>query len=294
MINSKFTQDILIIGFGAQAKAWALNLTDSGRKVSIGLRSGSTSSKLVKNMGFEVIELNSPEISDFMFIINLTSDDQHKQVLQDLSPLLVSEQVIIYAHGFSVTYQNLKELYPTQNHILLAPKAIASEVRFNYQCQSPLTGVLSTEFLNDKHLEEPVLQLAKDLGINVGPIRASFADETKADLFSEQSLLCSLIPYGAMHSFEKLISKGISHDLAYIECWHEVKLIADAMLKFGPKDFFELISPNALAGGELGRERIFNSNLLKILDDIYEDIESGNFFQTTQVTDFQMVSAFFV
>lgn len=289
MSNLILSKDILIIGFGAQAKAWALNLRDSGRDITIGLREGSTTHSKARDLGFNTINLNETLISEFKILINLTPDDKHGSILSEIKNLLTENQIIIYAHGFSVTYEKLNELYPKQHHVLLAPKAIASEVRFNYETKNPLTAVMSLEYVQDQNIKDQCAKLAMDLGINIGPISGSFLEETNADLFSEQSLLCSLIPYGARAAFEKLVEKNISPEIAYIECWHEVKLIADAMLKIGPSEFFKLISPNALLGGQLAKDKIISPNMLKTLDSIYADIENGNFFQTTKVSDFQRV-----
>ena len=286
-----FSNDILIIGYGAQAKAWALNLRDSKREVTIGLREASSSASLVKEMGFPTLTLSKDNISSYQNLIILTPDDQHSSILRSISSMFSEDQNIFYAHGFSVTYEKLNELYPKQNHILLAPKAIASEVRYAYETKGPLTAASSVEHASSAQSQQSLKQLAKDLGINVGPLEVSFKDETYGDLFSEQSILCSLIPYGAKASFDKLKEKGISEDMAYIECWHEVKLIADAMLKFGPVEFFKLISPNALMGGEKARKQIFSPNLLKTYDNLYSDIESGKFFHDTKDFDFQKLKS---
>ena len=285
-MNNTFSKDILIIGLGAQAKAWALNLRDSKRDITIALRAESKSLSVAKELGFKTIFIDSSEISNFKNILLLAPDDQHVSILKDLSDRLQNKQNIFYAHGFSVTYEKLNEIYPTLNHLLLAPKAIASEVRYNYETKSPLTAVVSTEY-SDKNGSDDLKSLAQDLGITVGPINSSFLEETNADLFSEQSILCSLIPYGAKNSFDILTAKGISPEIAYIECWHEVKLIADAMIKLGPTEFFKLISPNALLGGQIAKDKIFNANLLKTYEDLYSNIESGKFFHATKESDFQ-------
>lgn len=284
-----FTQDILIIGYGAQAKAWALNLKDSARNVTIGLRKDSSSLALAKEK-FETLVLEEEALSEYQNIILLTPDDQHASVIEKVSNQFREDQNIYYAHGFSVTYEKLAEKYPKQNHLLLAPKAIASEVRFNYETKGQMAAAISSEFSHSEQSKKAHHQLIKDLGVTV-EIAVSFKDETYGDLFSEQSILCSLIPYGAKASFDKLVEKGISPEMAYVECWHEVKLIADAMLKFGPKEFFGLISPNALMGGEKARQQIFDAKLLKIYDDLYSDIESGKFFQDSKVFDFQRLKS---
>ena len=109
--------------------------------------------------------------------------------------------------------------------------------------------------------------------------------ETKADLFSEQTILCSILPYSALHSFNKLIEKGINEETAYFECWHEIKLIAEAMVKMGPAKFFELISPNALVGSEIGRQTFFDKSFTNKLEKLYNDINDWKFQDKLENTD---------
>jgi ketol-acid reductoisomerase len=104
---------------------------------------------------------------------------------------------------------------------------------------------------------------------------SNFKNETYADLFSEQSILCSLLPYASEMIFNKLVDKGIEKELAYFESWYEVKLIADTLMKIGPQKFFDLISPNALLGSKKGKDFLldshFQSQLNKLLDNIYSE-----------------------
>lgn len=72
--------------------------------------------------------------------------------------------------------------------------------------------------------------------------------------------------------FRHLVESGIEPELAYFECWHELKLVVNAMVDKGPEGFYDLISPNALVGSEKGYQRLmtpaFESNLKSLLTDI--------------------------
>jgi len=137
-----------------------------------------------------------------------------------------------------------------------------------------LGAVYSMEFVKNEtqFLEKWMRDMAQALGINMGIFPTTFEHETQADLYSEQGLLCSLIPYTAGEMFRHLVESGIEPELAYLECWHEMKLIANAMVDKGPEGFFDLISPNALIGSEKGYKKLFtpefNSNLKSLLTDI--------------------------
>jgi len=282
-------KNIVIIGYGSQAKAWALNLRDSGFEVIIALRSNSSSKSLANKKGFSTIELESAELNKYSTFALLTPDHTHKITLKENQSYLPKNANIIYAHGYSYTAFHFKKLYPEFNHLLLAPKAIASEVRFQFENDGKLGAAFSLEDIEGEKKEE-ILNLietvAKGIGITAGPFETTFLEETNADLFSEQSLLCSLLPYGALHSYNKLRAKGVKREIAYLECWLEVKLIADAMVKMGPVEFFKLISPNALIGGEKASKILFDKEYHNKLDSLLNDIWNQDFFTECESVDF--------
>ena len=272
-----------IIGFGNQAKAWALNLRDSGYEVTIYLRPDSPSHQLVTELGFPTSNFENFASS---FVALLTPDETHFRILEQLAH--ISNLTILYAHGHSLYYDQLAEKFPHFEHILCAPKAIASELRFQYQTNGSIGGVYSLEKTRDHNLETWLLDFAKDLGLNVF-YPASIADETKADLFSEQSLLCSVLPYASLNSFNKLREKGISKEVAFFETWYEVKLIADTLIQVGPQKFFEMISPNALIGSEIGKELLFDENYKNKLNELYTRIEDESFLKHVKETDIEQL-----
>jgi len=272
----------LIIGFGNQAKSWALNLRDSGHFVHIALRKQSPSMALAKKLDFEVVELNSEQLQKYPIWILLTPDHTHKTILENIS---VTPEAIIYAHGFSVVKNKFFEKMADCSHLLLAPKSIASELRFQFETKGKLGAVHSLEYSLREQDKEILFTLATGIGITAGPFETTFKQETDADLFSEQSLLCSVLPYAAQKCFEILREKGISKELAYFESWYEVKLIADAMIQIGPQNFFDLISPNALFGAEKGRKVIIDSKFENKLRQLWEDIESGKYYEELTNSD---------
>lgn len=281
--------EIVIIGYGSQAKAWAHNFRDSKREVYIALRENSASFEVARKKGFNTIALS--ELSKFngaTFIL-LTPDHTHDQTLSEIYPQLEEGTNLIYAHGYSYTAFNFKEKYPKFNHLLLAPKAIASELRFQFENGGKLGAVYSVEDIEESSKSqaiELIQRISADIGITAGPYSSTFLEETNADLFSEQSLLCSLLPYGALHAYNKLREKGVQREIAYLECWLEVKLIADAMVKMGPQEFFKLISPNALLGGEKAQKLLFDEQYHKKMDTLLNDIWNQDFFTECKGLDF--------
>jgi ketol-acid reductoisomerase len=270
---------LTIIGFGNQAKSWAQNLRDSGFPVLIALQPGSLSRPEAKKMGFHTVDIGTPEFYLENAFALLTPDHTHSAFIAKHANHIRPQSLMIYAHGFSVGEGQINLKFPLLQHILFAPKAIGSEVRNQFLLKGKLGAVYSLEHVhsNRAEIETWVLDLSRALGVNIGPFRTTFERETKADLFSEQALLCSLIPYTADLMFENLIQSGVEPELAYLECWHELKLIMNAMIEKGPGNFFEMISPNALIGSEKGFHRIMNAEFRKNVRSLLEEIEIGQF-----------------
>tara|TARA_R110000868_G_scaffold16687_7_gene74192 strand:- start:1074 stop:2003 length:930 start_codon:yes stop_codon:yes gene_type:complete len=278
---------ITLIGFGNQAKAWAMNLKDSGWNVRVALKSESASIAIAQGMGFETVTLEQASQCADNFA-NLTPDHLHHDVLKGIK--FATGSRLIFAHGYSIESQLISPTQHNATALLFAPKAIASELRFLYETKGKLAAVYSVEFsANAEHDRAWLMQLAEGLGINAGPYPASFEHETKADLFSEQSILCSVLPRAAERSFQLLRDKGISEELAYLECWYEMKLIANTLVKMGPSAFFKLISPNAMLGGYEADKLLFDKAYQNKLETLFEGIDRGTFYKQAKAADFQLL-----
>ncbi len=278
------------IGLGSQTRAWICNLRDSQVKAQVYLRSGSSSQKILQEMGFE----QSHDLKDSKVIFLLIPDAEHFNFLNEHRQQMAPKSLIIVAHGASVMEHNLPKLFPEFNFALLAIKAIASEIRYQYVNQGKLGAVYSLETISEdkkKFSKDLLDEISQKVGITSGPFPVTFEQEAKADLFSEQSLLCGLLPYAAEQAYNSLRANGIPKELAFMECWLEVKLIADAMVKMGPEDFFDLISPHALVGSELARERIFDKGQAKVIEEMRQNIWDGSFFKQVNNLDVAAVRA---
>ena len=278
---------LTIVGFGNQAKSWAQNLKDSSFPVRVALRAGSPSAHEVRSLGIELVDLESEDFaSDEAFALLIPDTDQ-ASFLQTHAARLKSGSRILYAHGFSLLENKLQDKFPNLEHILFAPKSIGTELRVQYLSKGKLGAVFSFEHLKtERNIVEPWLRsLSKALGINLGPYETSFERETHADLYSEQGLLCSLIPYTAERMFDHLVQEGTEPELAYFECWLEMKLIINAMVDKGPQGFFDLISPNALIGSEKGFHRLMTPEFDLKLRSLLNEIRSGEFNRELEKTD---------
>src|SRR5690606_19496267 len=111
---------ITLIGFGNQAKAWALNLRDCGWHVRIALREQSPSLEKAKTLGFDCVDLKQAALAGDNFA-NLTPDHLHHEVLTDIE--FHPSSRLIFAHGYSVASGLLTLENIGAEVLLFAPKA---------------------------------------------------------------------------------------------------------------------------------------------------------------------------
>lgn len=274
-----FQKPVILIGFGSQARAWALNLRDSKQPLKIALRSGSPARTKAQELGFDCIELESESLKDYSFFIMLIPDDRHLSFFEKNQAFLKAGSHFIYAHGFSLSKERLHEKYSQFSHSLLAPKAIASDVRFQYETKGKIgAAYYAATNGNENELKE----LAAKVGFTA-LYKSHFDEECIADLFSEQSILCSLIPYGSLKSYNLLRKNGVSKEVAFMECFLELKSITNAFVSLGPEAFFKLISPNALIGSQKGRQMLLGKSFDQAMEQILVDIKNKEFYKEVEI-----------
>lgn len=270
---------IVLIGFGSQARAWALNLRDSKRPIKIALRPQSSARAKAEAMGFECINLEVHSLKDYSLFLMLIPDDKHITFFEKNEAYLKPGSHFVYAHGFSLSKERLHEKYSKFSHSLLAPKAIASDVRFQYETKGKIgAAYYAANLENEKVLRE----LAGQVGFTA-LYKSHFDEECIADLFSEQSILCSLIPYASLKSYNLLRKNGVCAEVAFMECFLELKSITSAFVTLGPQAFFNLISPNALIGSQKGRQMLMNESFDGALEQILIDIKNKQFYKEVEI-----------
>lgn len=284
--DMKITPTLYIVGLGSQALAWALNLRDSGVKVVLGLRQASSTRARAESLGleYETLEAGFFQASNSeQKLIALLIPDHEMVNFFDVYPAAREEHCsYLLAHGAS--YPELLNKYPNLKIGLLAPKAIASEVRFRFETKGALGAAISKGTL-EASVYDQVPSYCKALGINAGPYEVSIDAETKADLFSEQALLCGLLPYALRASFETLKAKGIPEELAFMECWVEGELIMKTLCEKGPMAFFSLISPAALKGAHKASQILVDHDFKLKLEKLWQEIDSNEFIGEVHQTD---------
>ncbi len=268
---------VAIIGYGSQGHAHALNLKDSGVEVVVGLRPDSASVAKAMEQGLEVLSVvEAASRGDLVMI--LLPDELHRAVWEaEIKDGIAEGNMILFGHGFSIHYEEI-EPPPGVDVGMVAPKGPGHLVRRQFTEGSGVPGLIAVEQDASGQARALALAYAKGIGCTRGGvIETSFKDETETDLFGEQAVLCGGASELVQAGFETLVNAGYDPEMAYFECLHELKLIADLMYEKGLAGMRYSISNTAEYGDYTRGKRVITDKTRENMKKILEEIQSGDF-----------------
>jgi ketol-acid reductoisomerase len=271
-------RSVAIIGYGNQGHAHALNLRDSGvGNITIGARPDSPKIGRAEADGFPVLDPGAAAATADLVMI-LTPDETHGKLYEEeLASNLKPGAAIGFAHGLAVHFSIIVPR-PDLDVIMVAPKGPGATLRDLYQKRMGMLALFGIAQDASGSARALALSYGAALGCGrAGLIESSFGEECETDLFSEQVVLCGGLPGLIKAAFEILVEAGYSPQVAYIECLHEVKQIADLLWEGGLKHMDESISNTAEFGGYRAADRIVNDQVRDQMKIILEDVRSGRF-----------------
>jgi len=279
--NALGERTVAIIGYGSQGRSQALNLRDSGISVVVGVRNlDSESALLAKADGFECLSVDVAAQRAELIMI-LTPDETHAQLYIELAAgTNLRGKAVGFAHGYAVTY-GLIEAEPEIDVILISPKGIGSAVRSRYLEGSGVAALVAVAQDASGQAEKLALAYAAGIGSDrVAIFQTSFAEETVADLFSEQAVIVGGMTELIRAGFETMVNNGIAPEIAYFECVVEAKLILDMIVEQGFAGMFDKISNTAEYGARSAGSRIISPEVRKEMDTLFQEIKAGDFAQS--------------
>jgi ketol-acid reductoisomerase len=268
---------VAIIGYGSQGHAHALNLKDSGVSVVVGLREGSSSAGSAREHGLDVLSVVEAS-SRGDLVMMLVPDELHREVWEnEVRDGIAEGNMLLFGHGFSIHY---KEVDPPAgvDVAMIAPKGPGHLVRRQFTEGSGVPGLLAIEQDATGNARALALAYAKGIGCTRGGvIETTFKDETETDLFGEQAVLCGGASELVQAGFQTLVDAGYDPEMAYFECLHELKLIADLMYEKGLAGMRYSISNTAEYGDYTRGKRVITEETRANMRKILEEIQSGDF-----------------
>lgn len=268
---------VAIIGYGSQGHAHALNLTDSGVQVRVGLPDTSKSKAKVEAAGVKVVPVADAAAWGDVIMILIPDTTQPEVYKRDIAPHLSPGKTLMFAHGFNIRFGTITP--PANIDVsMIAPKAPGHRVREVFMEGGGTPALLAIHQDASGKAKALALSYAKGLGTTrAGVIETTFAEETETDLFGEQTVLCGGVSALIKAGFETLVEAGYQPEIAYFECLHELKLIVDLIYRGGLNYMRYSVSDTAEHGDYTGGPRIVTQETRKTMRQILKEIQDGTY-----------------
>ena len=268
---------IVIVGYGNQGEAHALNLRDSGLKVIVAELPNSPAWQRAKEAGFEVGEAKEM-VKKADVVMLLTPDTLQPRIWrEEIAPSIKDGSALGFAHGFNIHYNQIKPP-STIDVFMVAPKGPGRLVRRMFEEGKGVPSLVAVEQDATGSAWDIALAYAKGIGATrVGVIKTTFKEETETDLFGEQVVLCGGVTALIKAAWETLVEAGYQPEVAYFECLHELKLIVDLIYEGGIAYMRKSISDTAEYGDMTRGPRIIDELTREEMKQILKEIQTGEF-----------------
>ncbi len=268
---------VAILGYGSQGHAHALNLSESGVDVRVGLREGSASRTKAEEAGLRVTSV-SQAATEADVVMFLLPDTEQKAIYDaEVAPHIEPGDCLMFAHGFNIRFG---QIIPPEgvDVAMVAPKGPGHLVRRTYTEGGGVPSLVAVAQDATGKAHGLALAYAHAIGATrAGVLDTTFDEETETDLFGEQVVLCGGLTALVTAGFETLVEAGYQPESAYFECLHELKLIVDLMYEQGIAGMRYSISDTAEYGDLTRGPRVIDDSVRAVMRRILADIKDGSF-----------------
>lgn len=277
-LNLIKSKKVVIVGYGSQGRAHALNLKDSGAKeIRIALKPGSATAKKVEADGLKVMSVADAAAWGDLIMMATPDELQADIYKSEIADNIRDGAAIAFAHGLNVHF-GLIEPKKTVDVIMIAPKGPGHTVRGEYQKGGGVPCLIAVHHDASGNAHDLALSYACGVGGGrSGVIETNFREECETDLFGEQVVLCGGLVELIRGGFETLVEAGYAPEMAYFECLHEVKLIVDLIYEGGIANMNYSISNTAEWGEYVSGPRIITAETKAEMKRVLTDIQTGKF-----------------
>jgi ketol-acid reductoisomerase len=266
-----------IIGFGSQGHAHAQNLRDSGCQVSVAEAKDTEGWKAAKKAGFKVTDADTVAKECDIIVMLVPDTLQSKVYREAIQKELSAGKMLMFAHGFNIHFG---QIVPPENVdvTMIAPKCPGHMLRRLYTEGVGAPALVAVQQDATGKAKNIALAYARGLGCaKAGVLETTFAEETETDLFGEQTVLCGGVTSMVKAGFETLVEAGYQPEIAYFECFHELKLIVDLMYQGGMTYMRYSVSDTAEYGDYTRGPRVIDELTKERMRQILAEIQSGSF-----------------
>lgn len=279
---------IVVIGYGVQGPAQALNMKDNGFNVVIGQSKEFQRDwdRAVQDgwVPGETLLPIEEAVEKGTIIQYLISDAGQRLVWPQVKPHLKEGDALYFSHGFSIVYKDQTEVIPPENVdvILVAPKGSGASVRKNFLDGSGINS--SYAIFQDFTGRAQERALAVGIAIGSGYLfPTTFEHEVYSDLTGERGVLMGCIA-GVMESQYNVLRKnGHSPSEAFNETVEE---FTQSLIRLVGENGMDWMYSNCSATAQRGAldwRHKFREAVDPVFEDLYKSVKDG--VETKRVID---------
>jgi ketol-acid reductoisomerase len=277
-VNLIKDRKVVIIGYGSQGRAHALNLKDSGAKdIRVALRPGSATARKAEADGLQVMSV--PEAAKWADLMMMaTPDELQADIWRDeIAPNIRDGAAIAFAHGLNVHF-NLIEPKGSIDVVMIAPKGPGHTVRSEYQKGGGVPCLIAiAQDADRQRARSGAVICIRDRRRALGRHRDDLQGGVRDGPVRRAGRALRRPRRAIRAGYETLVEAGYAPEMAYFECLHEVKLIVDLIYEGGIANMNYSISNTAEFGEYVTGPRIITDETRKEMRRVLKDIQTGKF-----------------
>ena len=267
---------VAVIGYGNQGRAHALNLRDSGVRVVVGQRQGPGRRLAVKD-GFKPVSIAEAGRQGDIAMVLLPDEVMADVYKRAIAPGLEKGNALAFAHGFNIVFGLIRPPDDV-DVIMVSPKGPGRHVRSEFESGRGLACLVAVHQDVSKRALKIALAYAGAIGcLRACGVKTTFREETEADLFGEQVVLCGGVSALIKEAFSVLTAAGCQPEVAYFEVFHELSLIVELLARGGLTYMRKAISNTAEYGDLTRGPRVIPAKARAEMKKILAEIKNGKF-----------------
>ena len=272
-------EKIVVLGYGVQGRAQALNLRDQHINVSVGQRKNSArwqqalKDGWIENKNLFPLKKSFAKGTCYLYLL---SDAGQVSVWPQLLPHLTQNKTLCLAHGFILAYadQTRVSLPPHIDAFVLAPKGSGISLRQGFVQKQLLNAGYVTLQNTSSHAEQTLTALAKGIGVRY-LFPTTLLKEVYADLTGERGALVAGIAAMFDAQYEVLRKYGHSPLEAFNETVEEfTQSLLPLIAQKGIDGLIPAISTTAQVGFPLWQNK-FKQALKPLFEKLYQNVKKG-------------------